>query len=634
MVLVETILASRVKLHGKQQWSPREKQVLDRVTAMYGEALHWSGIPLINHVQSVANILRAFSADEEIICACLLQFALRNKYLTMQAISEEFGPTIRKLVSGIYLLSHVTLTSKRRSIDDLRLMLVRVSEDPRVLLTVLCNRVFVLEQLIIRNHPDVKKYASDVLNLFAPVAGRLGIHSLKQTLEHMAFPILYPADAEHIQEQLDMLKKKQGDFLDASAEELRRYLRDQGISAVVYARQKQPYSIFSKMRAKSFSSIESLPDLYATRVLVEQVDDCYRVLGLLHGRGRPMQNRFKDYIAFPKPNGYRSLHTTLSKMPAVPDGVAIEIQIRTHAMHREAEYGIAAHWSYKEGGGIRKAVQRVQLQEMLKNQEKASGDQDQERLLDHIFALTPKGDIVELAEGATPLDFAFQIHTTLGLAFRAARVNGAIVSLDHALEDGDVVEILTHRVPQPSAHWMQVVKMSSSRAKLRRYLQSMDTSLLLEQGRKVLNAELERRGFPALDPELSVLRRIDARHVPFREREEIVAKIGQGGDRLSTLLHRVDALRVPVVALRPKNARGNVGINTATIQLDDGLPMPLKYAKCCDPQGQSDIEILGIINRQGVVMVHRSDCSSVAKSNPQRQVKLRRKKAAEDTRKK
>ncbi len=432
-----------------------------------------------------------------------------------------------------------------------------------------------------------------------------------------------------------MLKKKHGDFLDASAEELRRYLRDQGISAVVYARQKQPYSIFSKMRAKSFSSIENLPDLYAIRVLVEQVDDCYRVLGVLHGRGRPMQNRFKDYIAFPKPNGYRSLHTTLSKMPSVPDGVAIEVQIRTHAMHREAEYGIAAHWSYKEGGGIRKAVQRVQLQEMLKNQEVTSGDtQDQERLLDHIFTLTPKGDIVELAEGATPLDFAFQIHTTLGLAFRAARVNGAIVSLDHALEDGDVVEILTHRVPQPSAHWMQVAKMSSSRTKLRRYLQSMDVTLLLEQGRKVLNAELERRGFPVLDPELSVFRRIDGRHVPFREREELVAKIGQGGDRLSTLLHRVDALRVPAAATRAKNARGTLGASAAIIQLDDGLPMPLKYAKCCDPQGQSDIEILGIINRQGVVMVHRSDCASVAKSNPQRQVKLRHKKATEDTRKK
>lgn len=461
----------------------------------YGETMHWTGITVMEHVLGTLEELQPFEPDEDTVIACILHHMLEQKAMTLLELEQQFGSKVRELVSGIHLLGHVTLEGRRRSIEDLRIMLLSVSDDIRILFVALCDRAYCLQFVQKLEHARAKRLCQDVLQLFAPVAARLGIYSLKHRLEDGAFPVIHPIDSELISEQLHHIHAEYPEYLERAQAALEQFLQEQQIEATVHFREKQAYSIFQKMHSKSLSSITDIYDLFALRVIVHSEEDCYRVLGLLHRIGRPLANRFKDYIAFPKPNGYQSLHTTLAGFAGLHAGCFVEVQIRTESMHREAQFGIAAHWSYKEHGATARAMENVQLHSMLLSQESVNGDDDVPTLVDHIFVLTPRGDIIELPEGATPLDFAFQVHTDLGLSFRSARVNGSIVPLDYALENGDVVEIQKHASPQPSSQWMQVLKMASSKSRLRRFLYTQDRPKLIAMGKELINAELKREIF-------------------------------------------------------------------------------------------------------------------------------------------
>ncbi|NOS67557.1 MAG: bifunctional (p)ppGpp synthetase/guanosine-3',5'-bis(diphosphate) 3'-pyrophosphohydrolase [Candidatus Peribacteraceae bacterium] len=592
-----------------------------------GNAMHWTGVTLLEHALGVLQLLLPLQPDADTVTACILQHALESKAMSPLELQEEFGPRVRSLVAGVHLLSHVNMRNRKSSVEDLRLMLLTVADDIRILLIILCKRCFALERIAHLPPTDGRRVARDVLNLFAPVAARLGIHTLKQRLEHLAFPLVYASDAERIAEQLEQLHGRYGPFLAPAAEELRRGLAEQGITASVTGREKLPYSIFRKMTSKSFSHIESLPDLFALRVIVESEDDCYRVLGALHRIGRPVTNRFKDYIAFPKPNGYQSLHTTVSKVPGVPEGVFVEVQVRTRAMNREAEYGIAAHWSYKEGGSAQQSVQRVQLQQALASQHSVeTGMKSAPRLVDHIFVLTPKGDVVELPEGATPLDFAFQIHTDVGIGFRAARVNGSIVSLDYELENGDVVEIVTQRASQATSGWLQLLKMASSRSRLKRYLLAVHQNDALVRGKQILVDELKKRRLPKLDSDLSLLRLHDGKPLTVSEREDLLVKLGQGTDKPGSLIQRLDLLRpyrASIPAAPVKTAAPRFQRKDSLVDLEGDVPMPMKFAKCCKPQDDDHVrssKLIGIITRSGDVMIHGAKCKNATRGNPERRI--------------
>jgi GTP pyrophosphokinase len=607
------------------QGSARLEQAVILAEKLYRGREHWTGVSLLDHVLGVLEVLQPFRPDEDTVIACLLQHSLATHAFSLSELEEEFGSSVRSLVSSVHLLSHVTKRTRQSSVDDLRLMLLSVSDDMRVLLLILCERCSVLPALHRISVSERRQVCRDILNLYAPVAARLGIHSLKQRMENLSFPIVYPLDAEWITEQLRQLQGRHGSFLSSASEHMRAALREQGIASDVHGREKLPYSIFMKMKAKSRSSVDSLPDLFALRVIVATEEDCYRVLGILHRLGRPITNRFKDYIAFPKPNGYRSLHTTITRLPGVPDGVLVEVQIRTHSMHTEAEYGVAAHWSYKEGGTAQNALQRVALQQVLTSQQTIAGKGKMSSLVDHIFVLTPKGDIIELPEGATPLDFAFQIHTTLGLGFRAARVNGRIVSMEYELENGDIVDILTHSSPQPSTEWLTLLKMASSRSRLRRYLHTFHRDEYVARGRVMFNEELRKRHLPPLDADLTILRKIDGATLTIVEREEVLAKIAQGADRLSLILTRVDAL-TPLLVPVPPTPSKRFQRKDAIVEVDGGVPMPIRFAKCCNPQEQNRPRIVGIISRRGEVAVHAAKCRMVLKGNPERRIGVRWKK--------
>jgi len=593
----------------------------------YSGVQHWTGETVFDHTLGIIEEITPFHPDEDTVIACLLHYVLELKAMTLTELEQQFGPKVRSLVSGIHLLSHITLEGRRRSIEDLRIMLLSVSDDVRVLLVCFCDRARCFKHIDQIDPASAKRLAQDVLQLFAPVAARLGIYTLKHNLENVAFPVLYQHDSERITEQLDRVQKERPHFLQQSCEVLEKFLQEQDIVAEVFSRQKQAYSIFQKMRQKSLTNIEDISDLFALRVIVRNEDDCYRVLGLLHRLGRPVANRFKDYISFPKPNGYQSLHTTLAGFADLPENFLMEVQIRTDKMHREAEFGVAAHWSYKEAGATALALEKVQLQSMLLGQESVDEEgADGQSYADHIFVLTPQGDVVELPEGATPLDFAFQVHTELGLSFRGSHVNGAIVPLDYQLENGDVVEIQKHAIPKPSAQWMNLLRMASSRGKLRRYLYAQERPHLISAGRELVSAEFKKRGIASLTSDLAVLRLCDNETLNFSQREDLLMKIGQGSERAGALPSRLSLLsdqdiavaNAPKKKATPKPNR--LQRKDSLIAIEGGISMPMRYAKCCKAQEWPHEQIVGNINREGSVMIHRDHCRMYANTNPERRI--------------
>ena len=602
--------------------SARVRRAWKIMQEKYAGRFHWTGVPLQEHVDGVMKTLLPFQPDDDAIIACLLHHVLQDRMWTISALEENFGTSVRSIVNGVHLLSHVTMKNRRISIGNLRSMLLRVSDDIRVVLIILCDRAYVLEHLDRLSEAERRRVCGDVLHLFAPVAARLGIYTLKHTLESRAFPVVYPTDAERIAEQLCALKSSKGSFLDGAARALNLFLKGEGVGSEVAGREKHPYSIFMKMRSKSVSHIEDIYDLFALRVVVETEEECYRVLGLLHRRGHPVPHRFKDYIAFPKPNGYRSLHTTLTKLAGVPENAFTEVQIRTRNMDREAKFGVAAHWSYKERGSLKKAVQRSHLQKMLEQQESVENQED-ETLIDHIFVLTPRGDIVELPEGSTALDFAFHVHTEVGLASRGARVNGSIVPLDHVLENGDIVEVFKGKDPAASPRWLSLLHTASARAKLRRYLFIHKRPEFIMRGREILNAELEKSQLPLLDSALSLLRSYEGRTLTFVEREDLLMKIGQGTIRISSVLTSLGFLNEEKSIASSVTRRRHISLQNPLIHIVDNVPMPLSYAKCCKPHEGKVEAIIGVVTRSGDIKVHRNRCRMLAHVNRERTVKVR-----------
>jgi len=543
--------------------SPRIQRAFLTAREAYGDGLHWTGVSLSAHVLGVLRALQPFGPDEDAMIACLLHHLLQVPFWNAERLKREYGERVQAMVRGIHLLSHVTLRDRRLPVERLRAMLVRVADDMRVLLIILCDRCHVLDALHSLPAAEQRRVCQDALHLFAPAAARLGIFSLKNRIESLAFPVVYPADAERITEQLTSLHCQYGAFLPVASAALRVFLEEQGMVTSVEVREKQPYSIFMKMRAKGMTAVSAVYDLFAFRVTVRSPEECYQVLGHLHNRGHPIPNRFKDYLAFPKPNGYRSLHTTLTQLPCVPPGVFIEVQVRTEEMAYEAEYGVASHWQYKESGPSAEATRRVQ--KLLACQP-------------GIFVLTPKGDIVELPDGATPLDFAFQVHSTLGLSFRAARVNGVIAPLTHHLENGDVVEVIRHRDPRPSPRWMQYLHTAEARSKLRRFIAERDAV---------------RDGVaPAPSP----------RHVPsLRATSSSIASVSALPSRRPSAPHHCKAIPVTV---------------------GGGLDFPLSYALCCHPEEKRGGTIAGVVTRLGRVRIHHHGCRMLAHVHPDRRIEV------------
>ena len=583
------------------------------------------GSPFVTHPLAVAQIVaEELHLDSESIAAALLHDTIEDTDATHEEISKLFSPTVADLVEGVSKLTRVHYTSKEEEqMENLRKMLMAMSKDIRVILIKMADRLHNMRTMEYQTPEKQKQKSFETMEIYAPIAHRLGMQRMKWELEDLSLKYLDPVGYREITEALDEKAAEYDGFMSAIHDQIVTRLRDEGIEATVYGRMKHPYSIYRKMYTQN-KSLDDVFDLFAFRVIVDTVADCYNVLGIIHDLFKPILGRFKDYIGTPKPNLYQSLHTTV----VGESGIPFEVQIRTKEMHEVAEYGVAAHWKYKQngqGGGDEGRYEWVRR--LLENQEGADAEDfihslKVDMFADEVFVFTPRGDVINLPAGATPIDFAYNIHSAVGNHMVSAKVNGRIVPLNHRLQNGDVVEVTTSQSAHgPSRDWIKIARSSNARSKIRQWFKREKRDENIVNGRQSFESELKRTGVSlkellADENVPNVLKKLS-----FNSVDDMYAAIGYGGvtalkvigrlrEDIQRILHQHQAERqaeVPVAGqpevMRPAvpQRKGEHGI------IVEGLSNCLvKFSKCCSPVPGDDI--VGFITRGYGVSVHRADC--------------------------
>lgn len=589
-----------------------------------------SGEPYIIHPLAVAQIVaEELKLDSESIEAALMHDCIEDTSATHEEIAKLFNPTVADLVEGVSKLTRIQYATKEdEQMENLRKMLIAMSKDIRVILIKISDRLHNMRTMEYQTPEKQKQKSLETMEIYAPISHRLGMQRIKWELEDLSLKYLDPIGYNEIVSNLDAQKQKYENFMSKTREQIDQRLTELKIEHVVYGRMKHPYSIYRKMFNQN-KSLNEIFDLFAFRVIVDTVGDCYNVLGVIHDIYKPILGRFKDYIGTPKPNGYQSLHTTVMG----PDGIPFEVQIRTKEMHEVAEYGVAAHWKYKQGGvGSGTEGKYEWVRRLLENQEGADAEDYIHSLkidmfADEVFVFTPNGDVQNLPAGATPIDFAYAIHSAVGNHMVGAKVNGRIVTLDSTLKNGDIVEILTSKSAKgPSRDWMQIAKSSEARSKIRQWFKKEKKEENIANGRASFEAELKHCGIPmkdVLDPENlpGLLKRVS-----YGSLDEMYAAIGYGGfsaqkavGRMQGELnhiskqHQLDKASVEPVEGAPGEVRPVVPKRTKSEQgiIVEGLDNCLvKFSKCCTPVPGDDI--IGFITRGYGVSVHRADCPNAS----------------------
>ncbi|CAB4571643.1 unannotated protein [freshwater metagenome] len=574
-----------------------------------------SGEGYINHPLAVAKIVADIGLDETTVAAALLHDAVEDTEITVADVEREFGAEVAAIVDGVTKLERIQFDSKEaQQAATMRKMLVAMAKDLRVLIIKLADRLHNMRTIAAMPVDKQQRIASETLDIYAPLAHRLGMQGLKQQLEDLAFASMYPKRYSELDHLVSTRSPERDVYLAKAMADVRAHLAELNIDADVTGRGKHLWSIYEKMIQKG-KEFDEIFDIVAIRVVVDSVKDCYAALGCIHGRWKPIVGRFKDYVAMPKFNLYQSLHTTVIG----PGGKPLEIQIRTREMHQRAEWGVAAHWAYKDGAETpdidwlnriidwqSDVVDPAQFMENLKT------DLDQ----DEIFVFTPKGRVVALPLGSCPVDFAYSVHTEIGNACIGARVNGRLVPLTHQLKSGDTCEIFTSKVEtaSPSREWLEFVSSPKARNKIKQWFSRERREDLIEAGREELTRELRRERLPVnrvmegpqIEAEMAALN--------YTDLDTLLAAIGEGhvgaravAQRLAQRFQSVDSdERLPASVRRPTELRrkgNNVGVHVEGF--DDVL---VRLSKCCTPVPGD--EIMGFITRGRGVSVHRSDCAN------------------------
>jgi GTP diphosphokinase / guanosine-3',5'-bis(diphosphate) 3'-diphosphatase len=581
----------------------------------HADQVRRSGEPYIAHPLGVAMILAGLGLDDVTIAAALLHDAVEDTTVTDEDLQERFGPDVAAIVDGVTKLDRLQFDSKEaQQAATLRKMLVAMAKDIRVLLIKLADRLHNMRTIASLPEAKQQRIAQETLDIYAPLAHRLGIADMKWQLEDLAFEVLHPKRYAEIEQMVMMRAPEREEYLELVLKELRVRLDGLRIDADVRGRPKNYWSIYEKMvvQGKEFDDVQ---DLLGVRVVVDSVKDCYAALGSIHAMWKPVQGRFKDYIAMPKFNLYQSLHTTV----VGPQGKLVEVQIRTEEMHRRAEYGVAAHWGYKEKDSP--AQDMAWLERMVDWQQETSDPSEFMESLkidleqDEVFVFTPKGKVITLAAGATPVDFAYSIHTEVGHRCIGAKVNGRLVPLDSALASGDTVEIFTSKVEGagPSRDWLQFVKTPRARSKIRQWFSRERREDAIETGREELVKALRKEGLPVQKLARSSALGSVAEAMSYADLDALYAAVGEGHVSPRTIVQRVQReLRggeeqLPVTARRPPRAlrRRTVGVHVEG--LDDVM---VRLSRCCTPVPGD--EIMGFVTRGRGVSVHRTDCANAA----------------------
>ena len=601
----------------------------------HSNQLRKDGSPFVTHPLAVAEIVAELELDTDSIIAALLHDCIEDTGVTHEEVAKQFGSDVAELVEGVTKLTRVTYTSKEEEqMENLRKMLMAMAKDIRVILIKICDRLHNMRTMNYQTPRKQREKALETMEIYAPIAHRLGMQRIKWELEDTSLKYLDPVGYKEISEELLRRSTAHEEFMAAIKKRMEERLKDEGINATVYGRVKHIYSIYRKMYAQN-KTMDEIFDLYAFRVIVDDIPECYNVLGCIHDLFKPVLGRFKDYIGTPKPNMYQSLHTTVIGR----EGIPFEVQIRTWEMHHTAEYGVAAHWKYKQGMSNAKLGTEENFEwvrKLLENQQDTDAE-DYVRTLkvdlfsDEVFVFTPRGDVVNLPAGATPIDFAYSIHSAVGNSMTGCKVNGRIVTFDYQLQSGDIVEVITSKSAHgPSRDWMKIAKSNEAKNKIKQWFKKERREENIATGRSMFESELKRAGYTLSaitgeDVLPNILKKL--RHGSL---DELYAVIGYGG---MTALKAANRVREEMLRInREKNAA------SALEKLADGVVMPssaaqspsknspkhsesgiivegldnclVKFAKCCTPVPGD--RVVGFITRGFGVSVHREDCPNAA----------------------
>ncbi|MDR1736856.1 MAG: bifunctional (p)ppGpp synthetase/guanosine-3',5'-bis(diphosphate) 3'-pyrophosphohydrolase [Oscillospiraceae bacterium] len=587
-----------------------------------------SGEPFIIHPVEVAIIIAQMNMDIASIAAALLHDIIEDTKFTFADIKSRFGTTIAELVEAVSKLSRVNYPSlEEAQMENLRKMFLAMARDIRVIIIKIADRLHNMRTIAFQPERRRREISLETMEVYAPIAHRLGMQKIKWELEDVALGQLDPVGYGEIMHRLDEISAERGGFLEKTRNQIAQKLAEGGIKEPnIESRIKHVYSVYRKMMGQH-KEITEIYDMYAFRVIVSDTSDCYNVLGLMHDLYRPIPGRFKDYISTPKPNMYRSLHTTVIGK----EGQPFEIQIRTWEMHATAEYGIAAHWKYKQGidrpdsSGAEEHLAWVRS--LLESQQDTEAEDfipaiKVDMFADEVFVFTPRGDVINLPAGAGPVDFAYSIHSAVGNRLSGAKVNGRIVSLDYRLESGDVVEVLTQNTHGPSRDWMKLVRTSEARSKIKQWFKKERREDNVVQGRAEFERELKRSGMTMAGVMQEDIFSLALKKMSFASADDLFAAIGYGGVSVRRVLGRLrdeiarqsrgkltdEDLIEKTAAAAPKKPRTAVS-GVIVEDLDNCL---VKFAHCCAPVPGDPI--IGYVTRGYGVSVHRRDCPNVIES--------------------
>ena len=584
---------------------------------MHGSQKRASGDPYFSHPIEVAGFLTRYRMDSAAIITALLHDTVEDTDATLEDITKMFGSEIARLVDGVTKLTRLELQSDHtKQAENLRKLVLAMSEDIRVLLVKLADRTHNMRTLHFMGDPDKRRrIALETMEIYAPLAERIGMHEIKAELEDLAFTELHPDARQSLLTRLGYLREQGGDLIGRILEELKKNLIEAEIVAEVSGREKTPYSIWQKMQKKNVG-FEQLSDIMAFRIVVDSIEDCYRALGVIHSRYSMVPDRFKDYISTPKPNGYRSIHTGVFG----PERHRIEVQIRSHDMHEEAELGVAAHWSYKdkgslgavpvEGRGYRWLRELLDIMEHASNPEEFLEHTKLEMFQDQVFCFSPKGDLISLPRGATPVDFAYAVHSQIGDTCVGSKINGRMMPLRTRLNNGDQVEIVTSKAQTPSPTWERFVVTGKARARIRRFIRMQQRAQYCDLGRAILNRAFRQEGYELTDKALDGVLKIFKAPTP----DDLIALVGEGvftGNEVVAAVYPELKTKAPAGDIVP-----SLGKRKAPKDKIAGVPikglisgMAVHFAGCCHPLPGD--RIVGIVTTGKGVTIHTIDCENL-----------------------
>ncbi len=620
-------LKKSIESSGKQYDLVKIEEAYRLAESAHEGQLRVSGEAYICHPVAVATILVELGMDSESIMAALLHDVVEDTDVTLEQVKKKFGADVAQMVDGVTKMGLVPLhTREEQQAENVRKMLLATAKDVRVVIIKLADRLHNMRTIDVKTEQKQRDTARETMEVYAPIAHRLGIRAVKEELEDLSLKYLDPISYQEIEQSLNKKKEERDHFLQTIKEKIGdRLEKENHIEPHIEGRVKSFYGIYRKvyMQGRNFDEIF---DVYAVRIIVDTVIECYNILGIIHDMFRPLPNRFKDYISTPKQNMYQSLHTTVIDKEAIP----FEVQIRTWDMHHTAEYGIAAHWKYKAGiQGKDKLEDRLAwVRQLLEAQQESEDVEDIVRNIksdlsgEEVFVFTPKGDVVSLPLGSNVIDFAYAIHSAVGNRMTGAKVNGRIVPLDHEVKTGEVIDIITTNAQGagPNRDWLNIVKTSEARNKIRGWFKKERREENIQNGMTEVEREFKRVGIELPDDEMKKFIAEIARRQHFNQTEEFFAAIGYGGVSLSKIITRIKDDYVKTYKttdndriekyLQQNQKKSKKPISGVIVEGIDGCLV--KFAHCCDPVPGDDI--IGFVTRGYGVSVHKSNCKNIASS--------------------